>query len=30
MPFVGHLNPMTALGRELQSRGQKVVVIGVL
>jgi zeaxanthin glucosyltransferase len=29
MPFVGHLNPMTALGRKLQSRRHEVVVIGV-
>jgi zeaxanthin glucosyltransferase len=29
MPFVGHLNPMTALGRKLQSRGHEVAVIGV-
>ena len=29
MPFVGHLNPMTALGRKLQSRGHEIVVIGV-
>jgi len=29
MPFVGHLNPMTVLGRKLQSRGHEIVVIGV-
>ena len=29
MPFVGHLNPMTALGRNLQSRGHEIAVIGV-
>jgi zeaxanthin glucosyltransferase len=29
MPFVGHLNPMTALGRKLQSRGHEIAVIGV-
>lgn len=26
----GHLNPMTALGRELQKRGHRVTLIGVL
>jgi zeaxanthin glucosyltransferase len=29
MPFSGHLNPMTALARKLQSRGHEVVFIGV-
>jgi zeaxanthin glucosyltransferase len=29
MPLVGHLNPMTALARKLQSRGNEVVFIGV-
>jgi zeaxanthin glucosyltransferase len=29
MPLTGHLNPMTALGRRLQSRGNKVVFFGV-
>jgi zeaxanthin glucosyltransferase len=29
MPFTGHLNPMTALARKLQSRGHEVVFIGV-
>ena len=29
MPLVGHLNPMTALARKLQSRGHEVVFIGV-
>jgi MGT family glycosyltransferase len=29
MPISGHLNPMTALGRRLQSRGHEVVFIGV-
>jgi MGT family glycosyltransferase len=29
MPIVGHLNPMTTLARRLQSRGHKVVFIGV-
>jgi len=29
LPVVGHLNPMTALGRRLQSRGHEVVFIGV-
>jgi zeaxanthin glucosyltransferase len=28
-PLTGHLNPMTALARELQSRGHDVVFIGV-
>jgi MGT family glycosyltransferase len=28
MPLAGHLNPMTALGRRLQSRGHEVVFIG--
>ena len=27
---VGHLNPMTALGRELQRRGHQVTVLGIL
>jgi len=29
MPLSGHLNPMTALARKLQSRGHEVVFIGV-
>jgi UDP:flavonoid glycosyltransferase YjiC (YdhE family) len=29
MPFVGHLNPMTALARKLQSRGHEITFIGV-
>ena len=29
LPLTGHLNPMTALARELQSRGHEVVFIGV-
>jgi zeaxanthin glucosyltransferase len=29
MPFSGHLNPMTALARRLQSRGHEVVLFGV-
>jgi zeaxanthin glucosyltransferase len=29
MPISGHLNPMTALARKLQSRGHEVVFIGV-
>lgn len=29
MPYSGHLNPMTALARKLQSRGHEIVVIGV-
>jgi zeaxanthin glucosyltransferase len=29
MPLAGHLNPMTALARRLQSRGNEVVFIGV-
>ena len=29
VPVVGHLNPMTALARRLQSRGHEVVFIGV-
>jgi len=29
MPLVGHLNPMTALARKLQSRGNEVVFIGI-
>jgi UDP:flavonoid glycosyltransferase YjiC (YdhE family) len=28
MPFSGHLNPMTALARKLQSRGNEVVFFG--
>lgn len=28
-PFSGHLNPMAALGRKLQSRGHEVVFIGL-
>ncbi len=29
LPLMGHLNPMTALARKLQSRGHEVVFIGV-
>jgi zeaxanthin glucosyltransferase len=29
MPLTGHLNPMTALARKLQSRGHQIVFIGV-
>jgi zeaxanthin glucosyltransferase len=29
MPLTGHLNPMTALARKLQSRGHEVIFIGV-
>lgn len=29
LPIAGHLNPMTALGRKLQSRGNEVVFFGV-
>ena len=29
IPISGHLNPMTALARKLQSRGNEVVFIGV-
>ena len=29
LPLTGHLNPMTALARKLQSRGNEVVFIGV-
>ena len=29
MPLSGHLNPMTALARRVQSRGHEVVFIGV-
>ena len=29
-PLTGHLNPMTALGRELQRRGHRVTVISLL
>jgi MGT family glycosyltransferase len=29
MPLTGHLNPMTALARKLQSRGHEIVFIGV-
>src|SRR5215471_590509 len=29
LPVVGHLNPMTALARRVQSRGHEVVFIGV-
>jgi UDP:flavonoid glycosyltransferase YjiC (YdhE family) len=29
-PANGHLNPMTALGRELQRRGHRVTIVGVL
>jgi zeaxanthin glucosyltransferase len=28
MPLSGHLNPMTAVARKLQSRGNEVVLIG--
>ena len=30
LPLFGHLNPMTALARKLQSRGNDVVFIGLL
>jgi zeaxanthin glucosyltransferase len=29
MPLTGHLNPMTALARKLQSRGHEIVFIGI-
>ena len=29
LPLTGHLNPMAALARKLQSRGHEVVFIGV-
>jgi zeaxanthin glucosyltransferase len=29
LPLTGHLNPMTALARKLQSRGHEVVFIGL-
>src|ERR1700741_1910825 len=29
LPLTGHLNPMTALARKLQSRGNEVVFIGL-
>jgi zeaxanthin glucosyltransferase len=29
LPLSGHLNPMTALARKLQTRGHEVVFIGV-
>jgi zeaxanthin glucosyltransferase len=29
MPLTGHLNPMTALARKLQSRGNEVLFFGV-
>jgi zeaxanthin glucosyltransferase len=29
LPVVGHLNPMTALARSLQSRGHEIFFIGV-
>src|SRR6266404_8472478 len=29
LPLTGHLNPLTALARKLQSRGHKIVFIGV-
>jgi zeaxanthin glucosyltransferase len=29
MPLAGHLNPMTALARKLQSRGHEIVFIGI-
>jgi zeaxanthin glucosyltransferase len=29
LPLAGHLNPMTALARKMQSRGNEVVFIGV-
>lgn len=29
LPLAGHLNPMTALARKLQSRGNEVAVFGV-
>lgn len=28
-PAIGHLNPMCALGRELQRRGHQVTIFGV-
>jgi len=29
LPFVGHLNPMTALARKMRTRGHEVVFIGI-
>ncbi len=29
MPYAGHLNPMTALARTMQSRGHEIVFIGI-
>jgi len=29
MPLAGHLNPMTALARQLQARGHEIAFIGV-
>ena len=29
MPLTGHLNPMTALGREMQARGHEVIFFGL-
>lgn len=29
LPFTGHLNPMAALARKVQTRGHKVIVIGI-
>jgi zeaxanthin glucosyltransferase len=29
LPLLGHLNPMTALARKLQTRGNEVLFIGV-
>jgi UDP:flavonoid glycosyltransferase YjiC (YdhE family) len=30
LPLAGHLNPMTTLGHELQRRGHRVTVFGLL
>src|ERR1700726_3944770 len=29
LPFTGHLNPMAALARKVQTRGHKVIFIGI-
>ncbi len=29
LPFTGHLNPMVALARKVQTRGHKVIFIGI-
>ena len=29
LPFIGHLNPMVALARKVQTRGHKVIFIGI-